>query len=74
MVEEYNKLNDIWDELIDKKKEYIDMSYGPEAAKAGEEAIEIAKKSIESYKLLGKERLNSGASTGSHSIGVLEIA
>lgn len=70
MVEEYNKLNDIWDELIDKKKEYIDMSYGPEAAKAGEEAIEIAKKSIESYKLLGKERLNSGASTGSHSIGV----
>ena len=70
MVEEYNKLNDIWDELIDKKKEYIDMSYGPEAAKAGEEAIEIAKKSIESYKLLGKERLNSGASIGSHSIGV----
>jgi tape measure domain-containing protein len=70
MVEEYNKLNDIWDELIDKKKEYIDMSYGPEAAKAGEEAIEIAKKSIESYKLLGKERLNSGASTGSHSIGI----
>ena len=70
MVEEYNKLNDIWDELIDKKKEYIDMSYGPEAAKAGEEAIEIAKKSIESYKLLGKEWLNSGASTGSHSIGV----
>lgn len=70
MVDEYNKLNEIWDELIDKKKEYIDMSYGPEAAKAGEEAIEIAKKSIESYKLLGKERLNSGASTGSHSIGV----
>lgn len=70
MVDEYNKLNEIWDELIDKKKEYIDMSYGPEAAKAGEEAIEIAKKSIESYKLLGKERLNSGASAGSHSIGV----
>lgn len=70
MVDEYNKLNEIWDELIDKKKEYIDMSYGPEAAKAGDEAIEIAKKSIESYKLLGKERLNSGASTGSHSIGV----
>ena len=70
MVDEYNKLNEIWDELIDKKKEYIDMSYGPEAAKAGDEAIEIAKKSIESYKLLGKERLQSGASAGSHSIGV----
>ena len=70
MVEEYNKLNDIWDELIDKKKEYIDMSYGPEAAKAGDEAIEIANKSIESYKILGRERLQSGASAGSHSIGV----
>lgn len=70
MVDEYNKLNEIWDELIDKKKEYIDMSYGPEAAKAGDEAIEIANKSIESYKILGRERLQSGASTGSHSIGV----
>lgn len=70
MVDEYNKLNEIWDELIDKKKEYIDMSYGPEAAKAGDEAIEIANKSIESYKILGRERLQSGASIGSHSIGV----
>lgn len=70
MVDKYNKLNEIWDELIDKKKEYIDMSYGPEAAKAGDEAIEIANKSIESYKILGRERLQSGASAGSHSIGV----
>lgn len=46
------------------------MSYGPEAAKAGDEAIEIANKSIESYKILGRERLQSGASAGSHSIGV----
>lgn len=70
MVDEYNKLDEIWDELIDKKKEYIDMSYGPEAAKVGDEAIEIANKSIESYKILGRERLQSGASAGSHSIGV----
>ena len=70
MVDEYNKLNEIWDELIDKKKEYIDKSNGPEAAKAGDEAIEIANKSIESYKILGRERLQSGASAGSHSIGV----
>lgn len=70
MVDEYNKLNEIWDELIDKKKEYIDMSYGPEAAKAGDEAIEIANKSIESYRILGRKRLQSGASAGSHSIGI----
>lgn len=70
MKQKYEELNEIWDELIDKKKEYIDMSYGPEAAKAGDEAISIAKKSIESYKILGRERLQSGASAGSHSIGV----
>lgn len=70
MVDKYGKLNDIWDELIDKKSEYIEMSYGSEAEKVGQEALDLAQKSIESYKLLGRERLNSGASTGSHSIGV----
>lgn len=70
MVDKYNRLNEIWDELIDKKKEYIEMSYGSEAAKVGQETLDLAQKSLESYKRLGKERLNSGASTGSHSIGV----
>lgn len=70
MVDKYNKLNEIWDELIDKKKEYIEMAYGSEAAKVGQETLDLAQKSLETYKRLGKERLNSGASTGSHSIGV----
>lgn len=70
MVDKYNRLNEIWDELIDKKSEYIEMSYGSEAAKVGQETLDLAQKSLESYKRLGKERLNSGASTGSHSIGV----
>ena len=69
MVEEYNKLNEIWDELIDKKLEYIGISYGMEADKVGEEALGLVEKQIEAYRLLGKERLNSGASAGSHSIG-----
>lgn len=69
MVEEYTKLNEIWDELIDKKQEYIDISYGVEADKVGEEALSLVEKQIEAYRLLGKERLNSGASAGSHSIG-----
>ena len=69
MVEEYNKLNEIWDELIDKKLEYISISYGMEADKVGEEALGLVEKQIEAYRLLGKERLNSGASAGSHSIG-----
>lgn len=70
MVEQYSLLNDIWDELIDKKLEYINTSYGAEANKVGEEALELAEKSIESYRILGKERLNAGSSAGSHSIGV----
>lgn len=70
MKEQYDTLNSIWDELIDKKKEYINTSYGVEANKVGKEALELAEKSIESYRILGKERLNAGASAGSHSIGI----
>ncbi|MFQ7370675.1 Uncharacterised protein [Bacteroides vulgatus] len=70
MVDQYNRLNEIWDELIDKKKEYIETSYGAEAQKVGEEALALQRTAIDSYRILGKERLNSGASMGSHSIGV----
>lgn len=70
MKAQYDTLNEIWDQLIEKKMEYINISYGNEAKKVGEEAMELTKKSIESYRILGRERLNSGASTGSHSIGV----
>lgn len=70
MVERYNTLNSIWDSLIDKKLKYINTSYGMEAQMVADEAIKLANKSQESYRILGKERLNSGASVGSHSIGV----
>lgn len=70
MKDQYEALNDIWDEIIDKKKEYIEISYGIEASKAGEEAKQLQQKAIDSYRTLGRERLNSGASAGSHSIGV----
>lgn len=69
MKEEYEKLNSIWDELIDKKKEYIKTSFGPEAYKVGQEAEELTRKAIENYRILGRERLNAGSSAGSHSIG-----
>lgn len=70
MKEQYELLNSIWDELISKKQEYIEISYGDEANKVGKEALDIAQKSIESWKILGRERLNSGGSLFSHSIGV----
>lgn len=70
MVEEYDALNDVWDRLIDKKQEYIDISYGDEARKVGKEVEELMNRQLQSNVVLGKERLNSGASVGSHSIGV----
>ena len=70
MKEQYEVLNDIWDQLIEKKQEYISISYGEEANKAGKEALDLVNKSIESYRILGKERLKSGAGWFSHSVGV----
>lgn len=70
MKEQYDKLNAVWDELINKKKEYISISYGDEAVKAGKEAEALIQKSVESSRTLGREFLNSGASAGSSSKGV----
>lgn len=70
MKDEYASLIDVWDILINKKKEYVNISYGDEARKAGEEAIDLIGKKLQSNIELGIERLNSGASAWSHSIGV----
>lgn len=68
MVAQYEQLSTIWDELIDKKKEYIDISYGSEALKAGQEALDIIDKSQQAQRNLARARVSSGASAGSHSI------
>ncbi len=70
MVAEYENLISVWDKLLDSKTKYIEMSYGPEAAKASKEAEDIVNKEIQAWRNLGKERLNAGASAGSHSYGV----
>lgn len=70
MKEEYDVLLGVWDSLIERKKEYIDIDYADEGRKVGQEALELLNKQIEAYRILGKERLNAGASAGSHSIGV----
>lgn len=61
MVEKYDNLLNVWDELIAKKKEYIDISYGSEALKAGEEALLL----LENQKDAVGKLLNSYASSGS---------
>ena len=57
MVEEYTRLNEIWDELIDKKQEYISISYGMEVDKVGEEALGLVEKQIEAYRYWEKSAL-----------------
>lgn len=63
-------LSEVWDDVIAKKKEYIKMSYAEEARKATAETIRMLEKEAQAYRNLGKTRLNSGASAGSHSIGI----
>lgn len=70
MKEEYDSLIDVWDTLISKKQEYIDIDYGDEARKAGKEVLDVLNKKLQSNVSLGVELLNSGASFGSRSIGV----
>jgi len=70
LVSEYNGLIDVWDQLLDAKKKYIEMSYGEESRKAAKEAEDLISREIQAYRNLAFERLNSGASAGSHSIGV----
>jgi hypothetical protein len=68
LKEQYELLNGVWDTLIDKKKEYISMSYGEEATKAGEEAKKLINDQISRYRQLLDELAGSGASIGSHSL------
>ena len=68
MVEKYEELLGIWDELLDAKRAYIQESYGAQAIKAGEEALNITKNQLEVEKKLAEIRLSSGKSIGSHSL------
>lgn len=68
LKEQYDLLNGVWDNLIEKKKEYISISYGEEANKAGEEAKKLVNDQINRYRQLLKELASSGASIGSHSL------
>lgn len=65
---EYDKLTSIWDSLISKKTEYMNIHWGTEATEASKEAQEMLKAEIEQTKVIAQKRLNAGASAGSHSI------
>ena len=65
---EYDNLSSIWDSLISKKTEYMNIHWGTEATEASKEAQEMLKAEIEQTKVIAQKRLNSGSSAGSHSI------
>lgn len=69
MKSRYEGLIDIWDTLIDKKTEYIDIDYGTEAQKAAEEAIKLTETQIERQRQLMHSLSGSGSSMFSHSLG-----
>lgn len=70
LVKQYEILNGVWDSLIEKKKEYIAISYGEEATKAGNEAKKLINDQITRYRQLLKELADSGAGWFSHALGV----
>ena len=70
LVKQYEILNGVWDDLIEKKKEYISISYGEEATKAGEEAKKLINDQMNRYRQLLKELADSGAGWFSHALGV----
>lgn len=69
MKSKYEGLITIWDDLISKKQEYIDINYGAEAQKAAEEAKKLVNVQIERQRQLANMLAGSGASIGSHSLG-----
>lgn len=68
MRSQYEALLSVWDDLIAKKKEYINISYGAEAIKAAEEVQQMLDTELRTYRQLVDQLLASGAGIGSHSI------
>lgn len=70
MKEQYETISSIWDELISKKTEYLEISTTEERNRAEQEILDMISRKEQAARNLGLELLNSGASAGSHSIGV----
>ncbi len=68
MRSQYEALLSVWDDLIAKKKEYINISYGAEAIKAAEEVQQMLDTELRTYRQLVDQLLASGAGIGSHSL------
>nr|DAO22989.1 MAG TPA: tail tape measure protein [Caudoviricetes sp.] len=68
--EAYESYVEVLDTVIEKQKELVETLTGENAKNAYEYALELIDTQADAARELGKERLNAGASAGSHSIGV----
>lgn len=68
--ESYESYIKVLDEVIAKQKELVETMAGENAVNSYKYAISLIEKSAEAARELGKQRLNAGASAGSHSYGV----
>ena len=68
--ENYENYVKVLDVVIGKQKELLETLTGKAAVEASQSALELIEKQANAARTLGKERLNAGASAGSHSIGV----
>lgn len=62
MKSEYEELISAWDKLIDRKLDYLNISYGLEAKRVEEETLEIIQKEIDAYKELAAARMQKRTS------------
>lgn len=68
--ENYENYVEVLDVVIGKQKELLETLTGRAAVEASQRALELIDKQASAARSLGKDRLNAGASAGSHSIGV----
>lgn len=64
----YENLLEIWNELIDKKRQYLTQSTADEVNRVEKETLSLINKQADAIKKLAQVRLDAGKSAGSHSL------
>lgn len=67
--QEYEGLVSTWEKLTDAKARYFEEGWGNEARNAAKEAKELLDAQIEATRVIAQQRLDAGATAGSHSYG-----
>ena len=71
MMDRYKSLEETWDRLIDKKKEYISEGYGIEADNIRKDTERLIQEQTEAARRMGNVWIDAGRSWRSHSQGYL---